>query len=64
MAVVGYLQKLKRGLGLASGAHFLHDFSIELFLINTLYMDKVSMSYLFPSQDIKQNMLLSSYLDS
>ena len=26
-------------------------------------MDKVSMSYLFPSQDIKQNLLLSSYLD-
>ena len=27
-------------------------------------MDKVSMSYLFPSQDIKQNVLLSSYLDN
>ena len=27
MAVLGYLAKLKRGLGLASGAHFLHDLS-------------------------------------
>ena len=27
-------------------------------------MDKVSVSYLFPSQDIKQNVLLSSYLDN
>ena len=27
-------------------------------------MDKVSMSYLFPFQDIKQNELLSSYLDN
>ena len=26
-------------------------------------MDKVSMPYLFPSQGIKQNMLLNSYLD-
>ena len=42
MAVLGYLPKLKRGLGLASGAHFLHDFPN-----NTLSMDKVSMSYLF-----------------
>ena len=27
-------------------------------------MDKVSMSYFFSSQDIKQNVLLSFYLDS
>ena len=33
MAVLGYLAKLKWGLGLAFGAHFLHDFSIEMFLI-------------------------------
>ena len=42
MAVLGYFTKLKRGLGLAFGAHFLHDFSI-----NTLLTDKVSMLYLF-----------------
>ena len=41
MAVLGYLAKLKRGLGLAFGAHFLHDFSKKCFLFNTLSMDKV-----------------------
>ena len=29
MAVLGYLAKLKRGLGLAFGVHFLHDFSTK-----------------------------------
>ena len=33
MAVSGYLTKLKRGLGLAFGANFLHDFSITMFHI-------------------------------
>ena len=33
MAVLGYLPKLRSGLGLALGDHFLHDFSIEMFLI-------------------------------
>ena len=47
MAVFGYLPKLKRGLGLDFGGHFLHDFSIKPFLFNTLSMDKVSMSYFF-----------------
>ena len=31
MAILNYLPKLKRGLGLAFGAHFLHDFSIKMF---------------------------------
>ena len=43
MGTVVYLPKLKMGLGLALGAHFLHDFS----LFNALSIDKVSMSYLF-----------------
>ena len=47
MAVLGYLPKLKGDLGLAFGAHFLHDFSIKIFLFNTLSTGKVSMSYLF-----------------
>ena len=47
MAVLGYLSKLIRVLGIAFGAHFLHDFSKKVFLINTLSMDKVSMSYIF-----------------
>ena len=33
MAVLGYLAKLKRGLGLAFGEHFLHEFSIKMFLV-------------------------------
>ena len=39
MALLGYLAKLKRDLGLAFGAHFLHDFAIKMLLI-------VSMSHL------------------
>ena len=50
---LGYLPKLKRGLGLAFGSHFLHDFSMKCSLFNTLFMDKVLMSYLPPSEDIK-----------
>ena len=33
MAVLGYLPKLKRGLGLAFGQNCLHDFSIKMFLM-------------------------------
>ena len=64
MAVLGYLPKLKGGLGLAYGAHFLHDFSIKMFLYLILYQQaKFQCHTSFPSQDIKQNVLLSSYLD-
>ena len=35
MAVFGCLPKLKRGLGLAFGAHFLHDLSIKMFFIQS-----------------------------
>ena len=35
MALLGYLAKLKRDLGPAFDAHFLHDFSIKMFLIST-----------------------------
>ena len=45
MVVLGYLAKLKTGLGLAFEAHFQHDFSIKM-LFNSLSMDKVSMSHL------------------
>ena len=31
MAVLGYLAKLKESLGLAFGAHFVHDFSMKVF---------------------------------
>ena len=63
MAVLRYLPKLKRGLGLASGAHFQHHSSIKMFL-NTLSIDKVQCYIVFPYQGIKQNALLSSYLDN
>ena len=46
MVVLGYLAKLKRDLGLAFGTHFQHDFSIKKSILNTLSMDKVSMSHL------------------
>ena len=54
---LGYLPKLKRGLGLAFGAHFLHDLS------NNQWTEFQCHTF-FPSQDIKQDVLLSSYLDS
>ena len=62
---MGCLPQLKRGLGLAFGAHCLHDFSIKSFPYLTLYQStKFQCHIFFPSQDIRQNMLLSSYLDS
>ena len=50
MAVLGYLPKLKRGLGLAFGALFVHDFSIKNvpYLIPNLSVGKVLRQYLFP----------------
>ena len=48
MVVLGYLPNLKRGLGLAFGARFLHEFSTKQSLFNTLSISKASMSYLFP----------------
>ena len=33
MTYLGYLPKLKRGLRIASGADFLHDFPIKMLLI-------------------------------
>ena len=47
MTVLGYLPKLKRGLGLAPGAHFEHDFFKKSKLFNTLSIDKVIFSMNF-----------------
>ena len=63
MAALGYLPKLKKGLGLAFGSHFQNHFSIKMFL-NTVSINKVQCYIFFPSQGIKQNALLSSYLDN
>ena len=63
MAVLGYLPNLKRCPGLAFGAHFQYYFCIKMFL-NNLSIDKVQCYIFFPSQNIKENVLLSSYLDN
>ena len=65
MAILGYLPKLKSSLELAFGAYFLHDF----FYTNSPYLvlyqwTKFQCHVFFTSQDIKQNVLLSSYLDN
>ena len=39
----GLFTKIKKGSGIAFNAHFQYDFSIKLFLFDTLSMDKVSM---------------------
>ena len=65
MAVLVYLAKLKRGLRLVFGAHFLHDFSIKNVPYLILYqLAKCHCHTLLFSHDIKQNVLLSCYLDS
>ena len=61
MALLGYLVKLKRDLVLAFGAHSLHDFYIKMFLYQ---WTKFQCHVIFLSQNIKQNVLLSSYLDN
>ena len=66
MTVLGYLPKLKRSLGLAFSPHFLHHFSIKMFNVFYLILyqlKKFRCHIFFPSQDIKQNLLLNSYLD-
>ena len=65
MVVLGYLPKLKRNLGLAFGVHFLHNFSIKMFLIEyTINGQGFNVILFFSSQNIKQNVLLSFYLGS
>ena len=61
MAVLGYLPKLKRDLGLAFGAHFRHKYLHKNVPYLILYQwKKFQCHTFFPSQDIKQNVLLSS----
>ena len=64
MALLSYLSNSKRVLELAFAAPFLRNFSIKYSLLNTLSLDKVQYHIFFPSQDIKQNILLNSYLDN
>ena len=61
-AVLGYLPKLKKGLGLAFGIHFLHDSSIIMFFVEySINWQSFNVNF-FPPQKIKQNVSLSSYL--
>ena len=65
MNVLGYLPKLKKGLGLGFGVHFLHDFSMKRFFISySINGQSFNAIPFFSSQDIKKNVLLSLYLDS
>ena len=60
---MGYLPKLKRGLGLAFGADFPHDFPKKNVPYFILYLwTKFQCHTFFPSQDIKHNVLLGSNL--
>ena len=57
--------RIKKDLGLAFGAYFQHDFSIEISLFNTqIKLSKFQCHIFFPSQDINQNALLSSHLET
>ena len=63
MAVSSYLPKSNRDMGIAFGVHFRHDFWTKTFLITYLMLyqwEKFQCYTFFPSQDIKQNVLLSS----
>ena len=62
MTVLGYLAKLKRGQGLAFGAAWFFDKNVPYLI--PYQWTKFPCHTLFLSQDIKQNVLLSSYLDS
>ena len=59
MAVLYYLPKLKRGMGLAFVADFLHDcvYYYQCLLFNTHHWTKFQCHTFLPSQDIKQNVL-------
>ena len=63
MAILGYLPKLKRGLGVGFSSHFLHDFSNDVPHLILCLWTKFQCHTLLPSQDTKQNVLLSSYDD-
>ena len=64
MVVLDYLSKLKRGLELDFGAHFLHDFFHKNVAYLILYLwTKFQFPTFFPSHNIQQNALVSSYLD-
>ena len=62
MAVLGYLSKFIKDLGLTFGAHFVHDKNV--FYLILYQWTKFQYHSFSLSQDTKQNMLLTSYLHS
>ena len=60
----GLFTKIKKGSWTSFWCTFSPWFFHKIIPYYNLSMDKVSMSYFFPSQDIKQNVWLSSYLDN
>ena len=65
MAILDYLPELYRGLRLAFAINLLHDFSIKLFFIwYWIYGQGFNVIPFVRLKDIKQNVLLSSYLDN
>ena len=63
IAVLSYLPKLKGSYGRAFGVYFRRNFSLKGFLFN-IQFTKFQCHTFFLSQDIKQNVLLCSYLDN
>ena len=64
MAVLGYLAKLKWGLGLVLVHIFCMIFHKNVPYLIVYQWTKFQCYSLFLSQDAKQNVLLSSYVDS
>ena len=64
MVVFGYLPKLKWGLQLVFSAHFCMIFHKNAPNLIFYQLTKFQCHIFFPSQDIGQNVLLSSYLDN
>ena len=57
--VLAGLPKLKKGLGLIFGAHFLHTFSIYVSYLILYLWTRLQCHTLFSSQNIKQNVIHS-----
>ena len=52
---MGYLLKLKKDLGLAFDAYFLHDLIKNVLYLIFYHLAKLQCQTFFSSQDIKQN---------
>ena len=64
MAVLGYLQKLKRGLGPVFGAHFVYDFFIKMLLIEYSIYGQSFIDIAFSFSRFQTKCVDNSYLDN